>query len=555
MGKPRAPYLAVVILTLAAFAVRAVSLDAHSLWRDEVDAMRFASAPLREIVTNFSRPGWNGPLYFFLLRGWIALTGTSEYGMRFFSLLFGVLGVPLAYILGKRLFTPQAGLIAALLVTASPYLTWYGQEVKMYTLLPALVLLAIYGLRRAVDGEGWGWWVVQSVATTLAFYAHILAALLIPVQVIVYFVWWPQARKQWRGAVISIASLTLPYLPLAVWQIPLLFSDSVAGQPIDQAVQAVLENWRAGNLLLLRARETGFSRFSLGEMVQILLDYWSVGELGTYGTGWPWATVLMVVLLAWSLLSPKISRFPHNRPAVRNTIALLVWMVFPPLVVWYVSRWQPLFTDRYFVWSALPFYLLIATGLSCLFGLKVWGQWAAMILIGAILGLNGLNQWQQATIDGKADYRAAAAYVAANYSMSGERSTGVVAPVSDPCSECTVRVYAPVIANRYPKYPLIVFQIPYARHSFDYYYPDEAYRWADGLYTNHRYADGAYMMSEDNAALAMETLTAEQDVVWLFATETWMWDERGLVKAWLDSHMQLADEAHFKWVDVYRYER
>jgi mannosyltransferase len=555
MGRPRALYLAVIILTLAAFAVRAVSLDAHSLWRDEVDAMRFAMAPQREILANFSRPGWNGPLYFFLLRGWIALTGTNEYGMRFFSLLFGVLGVPLAYILGKRLFTPQAGLIASLLVTASPYLTWYGQEVKMYTLLPVLALLAIYALRRAVDGDGWGWWAVQSVATTLAFYAHILAALMIPVQMILYFVWWPEARKQWRVAVISIACLTLPYLPLAVWQVPLLFSDSVTGQPIDQAVQAVLENWRAGNLLLFRARVTGFSRFSLGETVQILLDYWSVGELGTYGMGWPWASVLMVVLLAWSLLSPKIARSPRERSAMRNTIALLVWMVFPPLVVWYISRWQPLFTDRYFVWSALPFYLLIAAGLDRLLRLNEWGRWVAMILIGTILGLNGLNQWRQATTDGKADYRAATAYVAAHYSASGDQTTEVIPPVSDPCPECTLKLYAPLIVTRYPEYPLIVFQIPYARHSFDYYFPGETYRWADGLYTNHRYTDGTYMMSEANAALAMETLTAEQDEIWLFATETWMWDERGLVKGWLDSNMQLRDEAHFKWVDVYRYER
>jgi hypothetical protein len=264
---------------------------------------------------------------------------------------------------------------------------------------------------------------------------------------------------------------------------------------------------------------------------------------------------MMVALLAWSLLSPKIAPLPRKRPAMRNTIALLVWMVFPPLVVWYVSRWQPLFTDRYFVWSALPFYLLIAAGLGSLLRFDEWGRWTAMILVGVILGFNGLNQWQQATTDGKADYRAATAYVAANYLASGDQAPEATLPASEPCPECTFRVYAPLLGTGSPEYPLIVFQIPYARHSFDYYYPDDDYRWADGVYTNHRHADGTYMMSEANAALAMETLTADHDVVWLFATEVWMWDERGLVKAWLDTNMQLRDEAHFKWVDVYRYER
>ncbi|MGD9030776.1 MAG: glycosyltransferase family 39 protein, partial [Anaerolineae bacterium] len=197
--RKRARYLvAVGLLALVAFFVRAASLDVQSLWRDEVDALRFATVPWSEMLSNFTRPGWNGPLYYLLLRGWVAMTGTSEYAMRFFSLLFGVLGLPLIYVLGRRLFSPSVGLISALLMTTSPYLVWYSQEVKMYTLILALALLAIYSLRRALEGGGWPWWLVQTAATTVAFYSHILAALLIPVQVLLTFLWWPQARKRWR---------------------------------------------------------------------------------------------------------------------------------------------------------------------------------------------------------------------------------------------------------------------------------------------------------------------------------------------------------------------
>jgi len=267
-------------LVLVAFGVRAASLDAQSLWRDEVDALCYAfefphlvaqtlapeaagslntpcacpplpltkpsaeSVPRRLAQTLGGMIRHNGPLYFFLLRGWVALAGTSAYTMRFFSLAFGVLCVGLVYALGSRLFNRLTGLLAALLVTTSPYLTWYGQEVKMYTLLPALALLAIYGLRRAlspskgraVEGGSWRWWAVQVVATSLAFYSHILAALLVPVQVLLCFAWWPQARNQWRGALVSLICLTLPYLPLVVWQAP----------------------------LMLQARETGFHPYTLG---------------------------------------------------------------------------------------------------------------------------------------------------------------------------------------------------------------------------------------------------------------------------------------------------
>jgi mannosyltransferase len=520
--------MAVALMALVAFAVRAASLDAQSMWRDEVDAVRFSTGPWAEILSSFARPGWNGPFYFLFLRGWIALAGPSEYATRFFSLAFGVLGVPLVYALGRRLFDRQVGLLAALLMAASPYLAWYGQEVKMYTLVAALALTAIYGLRRAVEGAGWGWWAVQIVATSLAFYAHILAALLVPVQVLLYFAWWPQARRQWAGALASLACLTLPYLPLALWQAP----------------------------LVLQARETGFYAYALDEMVKILLNSWSTGILSW---GWPWGTVLTSTLAVWGL--------------VRGRLALLGWLAIPLLAVWLISLRQPLFTDRYLIWTAPAFYLLVALGLASLYRLGGWdrrawtavasrpgarrdlvralggtlGRAGAVLLAGTILACDGANLWRQATVPIKSDFRAAAAYVA-SYRASGGPT---VSHATD--DKLAFKCFLPLVVRDPYFDELIVFQIPYGRHTFDYYFPTEEYPWADGLYTNHRTPDGSYLMGEQEAAYRMQEMTAGHDVVWLIATEVEMWDERKLVQAWLEANARRTDEAHFMRVDVYRY--
>ena len=549
--------IAIVLLALVAFAVRAISLDAQSLWRDEVDAMRFATAPLGEVLSNFTRPGWNGPLYFLMLRGWIALTGTSEYAMRFFSLCFGVLGVPLMYVLGRRLFNPQTGCFAALLVAISPYLTWYGQEVKMYTLVSFLALLAIYALRRAVEGNGWHWWGVQVVATGLAVYTHIIAALLIPVQVLIYFAWWPKARRQWLGALVSLACFTLPYLPLAAWQMPMLFQNGVAQvfQSPNQVVPTLLASWRAGNFLLLRSRVTGFEHYTLGRMFQILLTGWSVGYFGFSGLAWFEGTALMAGLAGWGLAS--FSRSLHRRgEELGKRLSLLCWLVAPGLILWYISLWQPLFTDRYLIWSALAFYLLIAVGLAVLWRSSEWERGAALLLVVLVLAFSGISHWRQATTPGKADFRGAVSYVAKRYGVPAARRQAVQSPAV--CEGCGYDVYLPVIESDSGDFgELIVFQIPHAKYSFNYYFPYTDYPWADGLYTNHRYPDGSYMISEAQAAEEMERMTEGYDVVWLIATEAEMWDERGLVKGWLDANLRLTDETEgeYLWVDVYRYER
>ncbi len=77
-------------------------------------------------------------------------------------------------------------------------------------------------------------------------------------------------------------------------------------------------------------------------------------------------------------------------------------------------------------------------------------------------------------------------------------------------------------------------------------YGAASYRWADGLYTNGG-------MGQDAAHSAMERLTAGTDSAWLIATEVDMWDERGLVQAWLERNGSLADQAHYVGVSVYQF--
>ncbi|MFN2291635.1 MAG: hypothetical protein ACK2UC_10630, partial [Anaerolineae bacterium] len=137
------------------------------------------------------------------------------------------------------------------------------------------------------------------------------------------------------------------------------------------------------------------------------------------------------------------------------------------------------------------------------------------------------------------------------------------------------------VAARLEPEDLILFQIPYGRHSFEYYWPEVqpapaeppaapdcvppapkmayrvflpisevgrgTYRWAEGLYTNNG-------MDPGEADRRMEELTAGNSGVWLVATEAELWDERGLVQAWLEEHGTRSEEAHFVRVDVYRYE-
>ena len=163
--------------------MRIVGLTAQSLWRDEVDALRFATQALPALLEMFRRPGENGPLYFLALRPWLQMAGTSEFALRFPSLLAGVLSVPLTYVLSLRLtHERRIAALSGLLLATAPYAIWYGQEAKMYAALTILIPLQLYLAVQASWRGGWWRWGLLYIVTGLGFYTHLLAALTVPVQ-------------------------------------------------------------------------------------------------------------------------------------------------------------------------------------------------------------------------------------------------------------------------------------------------------------------------------------------------------------------------------------
>ncbi len=485
-----------------AFALRLFRLDFQSLWRDEVDAIRFARAPLADLLLTFVAPGQNGPLYHLLLRPWLSLAGDSEFGLRFFSLIFGVLAVPLIFRLARRLFPslPVVGWLAALLGATSPYLIWYSQEGKMYALIVALILLSMDRYLAALEQGGWGRWLAYGVVTAVAPYVHFLAALIIPAQGLIFLALdGPCRRRGWKPWLASLAVLTLPYLPLLVWQLP----------------------------LLLYPGDTGFRFVPLPEMVSSLLYSYSLGV--TSGIPWWGLAPFIGLLLAAGLLW----RDRLVRPL--SLAALFCWLLVPVLGLFCVSLSRPLYTARYLIF-VLPAYLLLVAGGGMAIARR--SRMLAGLLMAVLLGLNGWSLWLQATTPLKADFRVATRYVLSRLSP-GE---------------------------------VVLFQIPYGRYSFDYYARHspaptvrravgnyraflpyvagtggEPYRWAEGPYTNAG-------MSADELDRRMVQITADCRAVWLVATEVPLWDERGLVQAWLEQHAVLRDEAQWVRVAVYLYE-
>jgi len=84
------------------------------------------------------------PLYHILLHFWQMPLGNSVPTVRLFSLAFFLASIPLTYLVGKKAFSKNIAIFATALMAISPFLNWYGNEVRMYSLLLFVTLLNQY---------------------------------------------------------------------------------------------------------------------------------------------------------------------------------------------------------------------------------------------------------------------------------------------------------------------------------------------------------------------------------------------------------------------------
>lgn len=502
---------------LGAFALRMQGLTRFGLWRDEVDAIYFAVRPLAETLSMFVSPAQNGPLYFVSLRPWFGLVGTGEFALRFPSVWGGVLCVALIWSVGRLLFPAHRGpwgsapLWAALFLAVNPYQLWYGQEGKMYALIVAISLLSarlwLVGMARG----GWRTWVGYVVVTSLGFYTHLFMILHIPL----HFAWFLIARRQSpgrRGYPVALAGLTLPYLPMLIWQ------------------------W---DFVVKADRTTGFTFIPLGQMVRTLIF---VQNRGFVATNWLWMVPGLLLAVAGVMMGATwLGRSQPSGLSGKRTLALVItWLTLPVLTLYAISLIKPVFVDRYVIWIAPALFLLMALGVQSLSTLQPpkragvgnrspqnWGARGAVVL-----GITAAVIWlgmgvQQSHTPLKADLRGAVAFV------ESQRQPG----------------------------DLLILQVPHMVYSYAYYTSDfgpnpfqnqEARLdpWAEGLWTNNGFGLAVAQLEVDRT---MQSMTENYNRVWLLSSEADMWDQRGLMDAWLDSHLARTVTAEFNRVEVKLY--
>ncbi len=281
-GEDRWHLYALAAMSAVAIIVRLAFLF-EPIRHDEANAFtNFASKSFWVLSTNYSVPN-NHVLHTALVRISFLLFGNTPWALRLPALVSGLLLIPASYLMVRRLYGREAGLLTVGFVVSSPVLINYSVNARGYTLLVLLFSLTLF-LATYLKGTTNAFaWMLFACLASLGFYtipiflyAFGMVWLWLFLSILAGTVGSERARLLKRcvgaGALTGLLTLTL-YLPIILrqgWErmianeyvVPQAWSAIIRSVP--DAGAAVWTQWNAG---LSPAVAIGFALMALLAMV------------------------------------------------------------------------------------------------------------------------------------------------------------------------------------------------------------------------------------------------------------------------------------------------
>jgi uncharacterized membrane protein len=228
--------------------LRFVTLGHQSYWFDEAQAAHELGLSFGAMVSAMISHESNPPLYFVVGWVWAKLFGTGAVGLRSLSALAGVATIALTYLGGRELVSERAGLVAAALVTISPFMIWYSQEAREYMLLAALcgasVLFFARSLRRR-SSRDLGLWALFSA---LAILTYSFAGFLIAPEAVMLL--YAVRRRDTVAAVAVVAIVQAALLPLILGHASNSLLSFIRATPLHIRIEQVPITFGFGTLYM-----------------------------------------------------------------------------------------------------------------------------------------------------------------------------------------------------------------------------------------------------------------------------------------------------------------
>jgi uncharacterized membrane protein len=349
--------LVILVLFFFSLALRIFFIEQKNLWFDEIYSWRITLGSFREI-TVITAGDIHPPFFYFVLKIWEGLFGTSVLALRSLSALTASLAIFYIYPISRRILSAENSILVIILYSLSPLNIYFSQEARMAALNLLLnagsvyyfismlfprkresqqIRLKITTFKLFFTNHNY---YLYLLFTTLALYTHYFSFFIIASQIIFLLYYYRKNLKQLIPFAAGYIILLFCYIP---W-ISTMFEQVTKGQSwrYRQSVPEVLSQV----IKFIKDISLGFyHRYSDHIFVDI--------------------TAMIVILIAVLCITGLIKYYSSKEIESKNIILIVSLIVLIPLLSAVIISFRQWIEYFRYLSIIIPFILLlIVTGLS-----------------------------------------------------------------------------------------------------------------------------------------------------------------------------------------------
>ncbi|MGV8086217.1 MAG: glycosyltransferase family 39 protein [Candidatus Woesearchaeota archaeon] len=336
-------WIIILILFLAAI-VRIVDISNESYWVDEILTIRQGQATA-STLNLYLEGEMHMPLYIFLMWGWIHIFGISEIATRIFSAIFGIFSVYIIYLIGKKLFNKKIGIYSSLILALSPIAVYYSQEARLYSMFMFIVLLSFYTFILYLEKGERKYLIWYIIINILMLYTNIFAFVVLGIHALWVLI---KNRLRLKEIVIALAISVLSLIPI-IMRIAVQYSNfdksdkSWLLPSIDKIIMMLIHYAGGIGLLIVECVIIILGIFFCRRKNKVINNNINTKNYTTKKT---------------KNYNTKNKTGNTDAENKNNILILIAWAIIPIIMVFILSIIQPLYHERYLLFT-LPAYILI----------------------------------------------------------------------------------------------------------------------------------------------------------------------------------------------------
>lgn len=158
-----------------------VGYQAYSLWETGRDLTgRFMPFYLKSLSE------YRTPLYIYSAVPFVAIFGLNEFGVRLPAVFWGIISITSIFLLGRRLFNDQVGLIAMFLMAISPWHLQYSRASFEATMLLSFLILGAYLLLLGLTKHHY--YIPATILLVSSIYIYSTAVVFAPLLILLFLI-------------------------------------------------------------------------------------------------------------------------------------------------------------------------------------------------------------------------------------------------------------------------------------------------------------------------------------------------------------------------------